>query len=145
MSVHTRLLALASTVVLVSGLGSGLAVGPVAAAPAIPLNGGQEPAGGDTNGHGFFTYTIDGTTFCWTVSWKKIDEPSAGHVHVAPRQQAGDVVIDLDADGVGGPDRSGCRTISSELAAAITADPKAYYVNLHNSAFPAGAIRGQLK
>lgn len=142
---RTRLLALASTVLLVSGLGSALAAGPVGAAPAIPLNGGQEPEGGDTNGHGSFTYSIDGTTFCWTVSWKKIAEPSAGHVHFAPRREAGPVVIDLNADGTGGPDRSGCRVISSALAEAITANPKAYYVNLHNTAFPAGAIRGQLK
>lgn len=145
MSARTRLLALASTVVLVSGLASGLAAAPVGAASAIPLNGGQEPAGGDPDGHGFFTYSIDGTTFCWTVSWENIAEPVAGHVHVAPRRQAGPVVIDLNADGIGGPDMSGCEEISTELAAAITADPKAYYVNLHTSEFPAGVIRGQLK
>ena len=141
MSANTRLLALASMVVLASGL----APAPADAAPAIPLSGGQEPAGGDPDGHGFFTYSIDGTTFCWTVTWQNIDEPLAGHVHVAPRRVAGPVVIDLNADGVGGPDPTGCQEISAELAAAITADPKAYYVNLHTSEFPAGVIRGQLK
>jgi hypothetical protein len=35
--------------------------------------------------------------------------------------------------------------ITPELAEAITADPKAYYVNLHTAEFPAGVIRGQLK
>jgi len=54
---------------------------------------------------------------------------------------AGPVVIDLDTDG-GGPDAEGCREISTELAAAITSDPGAYYVNLHNADFQAGAIRG---
>ena len=145
MSAHNRLLALASTAVLASGLASGLAASPVGAAPAIPLNGEQEPAGGDPDGHGFFTYSIDGTTFCWTLSWESIPQPFAGHVHVAPRNVAGPVVVDLNADGVGGPDMTGCREISSTLAAAITADPKAYYVNLHTSDFPAGVIRGQLK
>ena len=145
MSARTRSLALASTVVLGLGLAAGLVAAPVGAAPAIPLNGGQEPAGGDPDGHGFFTYSIDGTTFCWTVSWENIAEPVAGHVHVAPRRQAGPVVIDLNADGIGGPDMSGCEEISTELAAAITADPNAYYVNLHTSEFPAGVIRGQLK
>jgi hypothetical protein len=134
-------LALASIVVVATGL----ATSPAHAAPAIPMNGGQEPAGGDPDGHGFFTYSLDGTTFCWTVSWQDIAEPIAGHVHVAPRHVAGPVVIDLNADGVGGPDTSGCRTITPELAEAITADPKAYYVNLHTAEFPAGVIRGQLK
>jgi len=143
MSARTRLITLAATLVLAIGIGPGLT--PSSAAPAIPLNGGQEPEGGDPDGHGFFTYSIDGTTFCWTLSWQDIAEPLAGHVHVAPRRVPGPIVIDLNADGVGGPDMSGCRQISAELAAAITADPKAYYVNLHTSEFPAGVIRGQLK
>jgi hypothetical protein len=143
MTALTRLITLATAVVLAIGLGPGLA--PSSAAPAIPLSGGQEPAGGDPDGHGFFTYTIDGTTFCWTLSWQDIADPLSGHVHIGSRQVAGPVVIDLDTDGVGGPDMSGCRQISAELAAAITANPKAYYVNLHTSEFPAGVIRGQLK
>jgi hypothetical protein len=115
------------------------------AAPAIPLSGGQETAPADADGHGFFSYSIDGTTFCWTLSWQDIAAPTAAHIHVGARHVAGPVVIPLDADGLPGPDRSGCRTITTELAAAITADPGGYYANVHNADFPAGAIRGQLK
>jgi CHRD domain len=115
------------------------------AAPAIPLSGGQETAAGDPDGHGFFTYSIDGTRFCWTLSWKDIATPTAAHVHVGPRHVAGDVVISLDVDGVPGPDRSGCTTIRADLAGAISANPRGYYANVHNDDFPAGAIRGQLK
>jgi hypothetical protein len=122
-----------------------VAMVPASASSAIPMNGGQEADRGDAGGHGFFSYTLEGTEFCWTLSWQGIDDPLAGHVHVAPRQVAGPIVIDLDTDGVGGPDTSGCREISSTLAEAIAADPGAYYVNVHNAAFPAGAIRGQLK
>jgi hypothetical protein len=109
------------------------------------LNGEQETAAADPDGHGFFTYSIDGTTFCWTLGWQDIATPTAAHVHVGPRNVAGPVVIPLDVDGLPGPDRSGCTTISAELAAAISADPKGYYANVHNADFPAGAIRGQLK
>lgn len=122
-----------------------LGVPAATAAPAIPLSGGQETAAGDVDGHGFFTYSIEGTTFCWTLSWQDIAAPSAAHVHVGPRGVAGPIVISLDVDGVPGPDESGCTTITAELAAAISADPRDYYVNVHNAEFPPGAIRGQLK
>ena len=112
------------------------------AAPAIPLNGEQEAAAADPDGHGFFTYTIDGTTFCWTLSWQGIETATAAHVHLAPRHVAGPIVIPLSVAANPG---SGCTTISADLAAGITANPKAYYVNVHNATFPAGAIRGQLK
>jgi len=122
-----------------------LGVPAATAAPAIPLSGGQETAAADADGHGFFTYSIDGTTFCWTLSWQDIATPTAAHVHVGQRHVAGPIVVPLDADGLPGPDMSGCTTISADLAGAISADPGDYYVNVHNADFPAGAIRGQLK
>jgi hypothetical protein len=140
MSIHTRLAAAASAAVIAAALAL-----PASAAPSIPLNSGQEPAGGEAEGHGFFSYTIDGTEFCWTLSWRGIADPLDGHVHFAPRGTAGPIAIDLDTDDVGGPDVSGCRMITAALASAITSDPGAYYVNLHNAGFQAGAIRGELK
>jgi CHRD domain len=140
MSIHTRLTIAASAAVVSAALAL-----PASAATSIPLNSGQEPAGGEAGGHGFFSYTIEDTKFCWTLSWRGIAEPAAGHVHVAPRRVAGPVVIDLGVDVVPGPDAEGCSVISAELAGAITSDPGAYYVNLHNAGFPDGAIRGQLK
>ncbi|WP_350278211.1 CHRD domain-containing protein [Kribbella sp. HUAS MG21] len=137
MSVRTTIAATA-TVLAAAAFG----VPAASAAPAIPLNGEQEAAAADPDGHGFFSYTIDGTSFCWTLSWQDIETPTAAHVHLAPRHVAGPVVIPLSVAANPG---SGCTTISAELAAAITADPKAYYVNVHNATFPAGAIRGQLK
>jgi hypothetical protein len=39
---------------------------------------------------------------------------------------------------------SGCTEASADLAAAIQRHPRRYYVNVHASDFPGGAIRGQL-
>ena len=122
-----------------------LGPGTASAAPAIPLSGDQEAGPGDDDGHGFFTYDLDGTTFCWTLSWERIDTATAAHVHPGPRHVAGPVAIPLDVgDGSGAP-VSGCAELDEALAADIAAHPKAYYVNVHNEPFPAGAVRGQLK
>jgi len=115
------------------------------AAPAIPLNGDQETAAADADGHGFFTYDIDGTNFCYTLAWQRIDPALAAHVHRAPRGVAGGIVIPLLVGDGSGAEVEACTTITSALAAEITANPKAFYVNVHNPAFPGGAIRGQLK
>jgi hypothetical protein len=78
MSIHTRLATAVSAAVVAAALAL-----PASAATSIPLNSGQEPAGGEAGGHGFFSYTIDGTEFCWTLSWQGIADPLAGHVHFA--------------------------------------------------------------
>jgi len=72
---------------------------------------------------------------------------TAGHIHEAPAGSAGPVEAGLFA----GPPTdarhirlSGTVTAMTELAADICADPDDYYVNLHTSTNPAGAIRGQL-
>jgi hypothetical protein len=66
MSIHTRLAAAASAAVVAAALAL-----PASAATSIPLNSGQEPAGG----HGFFSYTIEDNQFCWTLSWQGIADP----------------------------------------------------------------------
>ena len=39
----------------------------------------------------------------------------------------------------------GCATASMAVAGAIKKNPAAYYVNVHNTKYPAGALRGQLR
>ena len=115
------------------------------AAPAIPLNGDQENPAADADGHGFFTYDLEGTTFCWTLEWQRIDTAFAAHVHRAPRGVNGGIVIPLSVGDGSGSQVGDCTEISPTLASEITANPKNFYVNVHNQPFPGGAIRGQLK
>lgn len=126
---------------------AGLVATPAGAAgqPAMPLNGEQETAAADPDGHGFFTYSIEGTTFCYSLEWARVDTALAAHVHRAPRGVAGGIVIPLSVGDGSGARVEACTQIASDLASEIAANPKGFYVNVHNQAFPAGAIRGQLK
>ena len=74
------------------------------------------------------------------------DAPTAAHIHLAPRGQAGPIVQPLTivpnapTNGLVG---FGTFT-NPDLVTAIRANPAAYYVNIHTAACPAGAARGQL-
>ena len=69
-----------------------------------------------------------------------------GHIHVAPAGANGPIVVPLFS----GSDSSRlfvqATTVAADpqLAAAICANPSAYYVNYHTTQDPQGAVRGQL-
>ena len=57
--------ALAAAAIAALALGGAAAAN---AAPAIPLNNGQETTGAAGGAHGKFAYTINGTQFCYTLN-----------------------------------------------------------------------------
>lgn len=129
---------------------AGLAVasaGTAHGAPAIPLNTGQEtPAPTSRGAHGSFSYDIDGQEVCYTLKATRLSTPAvAAHIHLAPRNLAGPVVVPLQVDNATSFEVSTCTTADPELLAQIQEDPRSYYVNVHTAANPAGEIRGQLK
>lgn len=108
------------------------------------LNGQRErPMRGDQDGSGFARVTIDTATgeICYELTVRNIAPATAAHIHQADRNSSGGVVQGLQAPTNGSS--SGC-VVNAAAAAAVAADPSAYYVNVHNADFPAGAVRGQL-
>ena len=114
------------------------------------LTGAKEvPGPGDPDGRGKATVSLKGERICYKLSWRNIDAPTAAHIHIGGRDVAGPVVqglLSVPAPGLGAPVSSvgGCIDAPAGLAAAIRENPRNYYVNIHNVAYPAGAIRGQL-
>jgi hypothetical protein len=103
------------------------------------VNALGEPDQGDLDGSGTASLTINPGTgeVCWTIEVADVDPIVAAHIHVAPSTAPGPIVVHLDPD-------TGCTDIDRDLALAIITDPSSYYVNVHNAAFTAGALRGQL-
>lgn len=116
------------------------------AAPAIPVNNGQETTGAEGGGHGFFTYTIEGDQFCYTLDVAGLTAaPTMAHIHIGPRDVAGPVVFGIDIMPSTEFMVESCETVAPATLAAIEANPKAYYVNVHTPTYPGGEVRGQLK
>lgn len=140
-SVRRGVLALPLAVMLAAAA----ALPAVASADQVPLNVGQETTGSDTGASGKFTYRITGDQLCYTLSARNLSGPAmAAHVHVAPRNVAGPIVIPLTVGTGTSFTVSACTTADEALLALVDTNPRAYYVNVHTAAFPGGEIRGQL-
>ena len=83
---------------------------------------------------------------CWTLTWQNIDQPQAAHIHKGNSSQSGDIVVNLFLSPQDGNEASGCEgNVRRRLIRRIKNYPSRYYVNIHTSDFPPGAIRGQLR
>ena len=107
---------------------------------ANEVNAQGVPNQGDSDGSGTATVRINPGLgeVCWSITVTDVAPILAAHIHVAPPTAPGPIVVPLN------PYTGGCTSIDPELARAIIRDPGAYYVNVHNAPFPAGALRGQL-
>lgn len=109
------------------------------------LTGAAEvPDAGDPDGKGSATVTVDKAKgqVCYALAAEGIDAATMAHIHKGAAGAAGPPVVTLDPPANGKSE--GCKAASAEVLDAIAANPADYYVNVHNAAFPKGALRGQL-
>ena len=86
---------------------------------------------------------VDATdNVCYDLNVRNIAPAAAAHIHRGASGEAGPPVVTLEAPTDGGAE--GCVSAPGALGDEIEANPAAFYVNVHNSEFPGGAIRGQL-
>ena len=130
-----------------AGLFATAAVAQHAAKPlSTTLSGpAEKPKPGDPDGKGTATLKLDPGKgqVCYELSVSGIGAATMAHVHKAPADAAGPPVIPLKAPGADGKSAA-CTEADKAVVEDIQKNPQAYYVNVHNAEFPAGAIRGQL-
>lgn len=107
------------------------------------LSGANEVTaiGGDPDGTGFAEVTLNQGQgeVCFNISVENLDTVILAHIHSAPAGVNGPVVVDFHGQ------LNGCTTgVDKDLIKDIRQNPDNYYVNVHTTPFPAGAVRGQL-
>jgi len=104
----------------------------------------ERPGPGDPDGGGTAEFRVNAGQgrVCYTLRVGNIEPATAAHIHRAPPNAAGPVVVGLTAPTSGS--RSGCAEVTRALAQELIRNPGAFYVNVHNAPFPGGAVRGQL-
>jgi hypothetical protein len=154
------MLAVLVVVATVALLGTTTALGhrgPDGRALTARLNGENEIPDADEDGRGRARVKIDveGGEVCFRIWFDNITTPDKGHIHDGDADENGPVVVtffDLgmmpDEDVQDALERErvrGCVEVTDEvLLQDIKDNPEEYYVNLHNTRYPGGAIRGQL-
>jgi hypothetical protein len=109
------------------------------------VNAAGEPNQGDLDGTGSATITVNPgqEQLCFELTVTGIAPATLAHVHEGAAGINGPVEVTLVPPTSGFS--SGCTFVSRDLARAIINNPENYYVNVHNTDFPNGALRGQLR
>jgi CHRD domain len=103
------------------------------------MNGHNEVPAADPDATGVALFSLkQNRRLCWVIITHKVNGTlTAAHIHAGVAGQNGPVAVPLSL-------LPGCTRISATLAWALMSHPGAFYANVHSSAYPNGAIRGQL-
>ena len=114
------------------------------------LTGGRLTADMDGRGTAHVIVNHGQGRVCWNlVGLANLDTLVAAHIHEAPSNAQGDIRISffhfgepIDLEGC--TEGSTLHPFNRARLKDLIQNPQNYYVNIHTSAFPGGAIRGQL-
>jgi hypothetical protein len=115
------------------------------------LSGANEVPPANPDGAGSSTVVLGQDRVCFSLNWRNINAPFAGHIHRGGAGVNGPVVVGFfqKTPGTALPatlsSAAGCVSgVDPALIDEIRQNPAGFYVNLHTADFPGGAIRGQL-
>jgi hypothetical protein len=111
------------------------------------LTGMTEIPLGSKHGHGTATITLSDSkrTVCYSITVMGIKLPAAAaHIHAGKAGKIGPVVVPFMAPGKTGHAASCVHSVRAALIKGMENHPTSYYVNVHTTDYPGGAVRGQL-
>jgi hypothetical protein len=120
----------------------------VSAVLTARLRGAQEvpgPADPDGRGETAMVLLRGADQVCYVLHVSHIDDVVAGHIHRGAPGVAGPIVVSLQLPPGARRLFVDCVDADPAVLRDIASSPQDFYVNVHTTAFPAGAIRGQLQ
>lgn len=105
------------------------------------------PVAGQEGGRGTATVALvpERRELCFEIEVEGLGEVVGAHLHEAPVGVTGEVVLALTAPSTGDATAAGCVNAPGSQLDRITREPGRFYVDVHSSARPEGAVRGQLR
>ena len=103
---------------------------------------------GDPDGIGKALITLDADLrfVCWSLTASNITLPAtASHIHKAAAGVAGPIALGLTAPGANGSSSGCAEDVDRALILEMLESPTSFYVNVHTTDHPPGAIRAQFK
>jgi hypothetical protein len=100
---------------------------------------------GDRNAGGTAVFELDPhNQLCYVLSTYNISgRITAAHIHLGNNTKEGPIFVTLAAPSFG--EVHTCQQVTTRVAGALNEEPTNFYVNVHSSDYPDGAIRGQLQ
>lgn len=103
---------------------------------------GHQGAGEEAMGDFSAELDLKAGRMCYMLEVSGLDEFAAAHIHKGKMGENGPPVVTLELMGEEGDDV--CVAVDAKLLKDIAKNRPKYYINVHTTAFPEGAIRGQL-
>ena len=106
------------------------------------LLGKNEVPKGSRTAHGIVNLNLKSTAgqVCWTFELSGVSKPLYAHIHKGRAGVSGPVFIPLGKT----YKAKGCATAPKKSIDEVESNPNGFYVNVHNSKYPNGVVRGQL-
>lgn len=114
---------------------------------AYLYGGNERPAAGSATAFGIATVVVTTPAqICYSIVVQNGAAPlTVAHIHPGAAGAVGAPVVVLPINATIPARIANCIAVAPAVITAIRANPQNFYVNVHTTAFPGGAARGQLE
>lgn len=111
-----------------------------------PISTTLAPVAPNTVGSGTFVArsNIGQGRICWSLTVTGLSDVTAAHIHYLNGPLATQIAVPLTLPAPFTGSATGCATVLRALVKQVLVHPENFYVNVHTTTYPGGAIKGTL-